>query len=76
MLVRVGVRAVLHDCVTLARHLSPHGKLVDKDELAAALGLPGEEELRVMARSGTLRTNTTRPSTAYSKQLAQVWPTA
>lgn len=72
MLVRVGVHAVLHDCVTIARELSPQGTMVDKDELACTLALPGEEELHAMTLSGTLRTNTTRPATAYSKQLAQV----
>lgn len=72
MLVRVGVRAVLHDCVTLARRLSPHGKLMDKDDLAGTLGLPREEALHAMTLSGALRTNTTRPKTAFSKQLAQV----
>lgn len=72
MLVRVGVRAVLHDCVTLARQLSPHGKLMDKDDLTGTLGLPNEEAMHVMTMSGTLRTNMTRPQTAYSKQLAQV----
>lgn len=73
MLVRVGVDAVLHDTVTLARHISPHGKLMEKDELAAILGLPSKDELCSMTMTGTLRTNTMRPKTAYSKQLAQVW---
>eukprot|EP00892_Ulva_mutabilis_P001205 jgi/Ulvmu1/11085/UM007_0267.1 len=80
MLVRVGVNAVLHDCVALAREISPHGKVVDKGQLAAMLGLPSAEELSSMTMSGALRSNAMRPRTAYSKQLAQAamrtWPAA